>query len=156
MHRGYDRHDLHRLSRLTGDGWPFKGPAARLRGFVLPAACRRTKRPCFPVQALHILRPMIQKRFPLCALLALSVMAGACSQPPDIPPLVENAAITPQLVPLEALLGGLRPPVATDAAVGALAGRAARLRARADLMRGPVLQPETRRRLAAAIAGGDA
>jgi hypothetical protein len=62
----------------------------------------------------------------------------------------------PALLPLDDLVAGLPPPRATDATASNLAARASRLRSRAALMRGPVLAPETRARLAAAIARGAA
>lgn len=99
---------------------------------------------------------MIDRR--LASLAAVLSLAGcttfpaldaAVSQRPDPGP-------APELLPIDSLLaatGGAR----LDAADGAaLAARAARLRARAALMRGPVLDPETRARLAAAIAAGRA
>ncbi len=80
----------------------------------------------------------------------------ACAGGPDLPPLPASTAPAPRLLPLDALLAGIDAPVATDALAQDLAGRAARLRARAGLMRGPVMDPVTRARLAAAIARGDA
>ena len=67
-----------------------------------------------------------------------------------------STAPPPPLLPLDTLLATVDAPVATAAVADNLAGRAARLRARAALMRAPVLDPATRARLAAAIARGDA
>jgi hypothetical protein len=88
---------------------------------------------------------------------ALPLLAAvACTPLPDVPPLPDNGAPPPMLAPLDSLMAGIPSPRATDAASNALAARAARLQARAALMRGPVLDPETRRKLAAAIARGAA
>ena len=84
------------------------------------------------------------------------VLAVACTPLPDIPPMNNSAGPPPVLVPLDELMASIGAPRATEAASNALAARAARLQARAALMRGPVLDPETRRRLAAAIARGAA
>jgi hypothetical protein len=94
--------------------------------------------------------------FPFLLLPLILAMGVACTPLPDLPPLAASTAAAPALVPLDALLAGIAPPRATDAASAALAARAARLQTRARLMRGPVLNAETRRRLAAAIASGAA
>ena len=58
----------------------------------------------------------------------------------------------PQLVPMEGLSAQAVPGRATAEARDALAARAAGLRVRAAAMLGPVQSPETRARLAAALA----
>jgi hypothetical protein len=58
----------------------------------------------------------------------------------------------PQLVPIEGLTAQAVPGRATAEARDALAARAAGLRVRAAAMLGPVHSPETRARLAAALA----
>jgi hypothetical protein len=92
---------------------------------------------------------------PFWLALLLSPLA-ACTPLPDIPPIAGNAAPAPRLLPMDDLLAGVAQPRATADSANALAARAARLRARAGLMRGPVLAPDTRQRLAAAIARGEA
>lgn len=89
----------------------------------------------------------------------LALLAG-CARFPEVdrfPPATGGAA-APALLPLDDLLSQAAVASAggTQAAGEALAARAARLKARAALMRGPVLDPATRARLAAAIAGGRA
>ncbi len=88
--------------------------------------------------------------------LLMLTCAQACTTFPDIPPPANTTAPAPALLPLATLMAGIAAPRATDASATALATRAARLRARAGLMRAPVLSPETRARLAQAIARGDA
>jgi hypothetical protein len=83
-------------------------------------------------------------------------IAGACTPLPDIAPIADSNAPAPVLVPLDNLLASVDAPRATEQASNALAARATRLRARAALMRGPVLSPETRETLRQAIARGDA
>lgn len=91
----------------------------------------------------------------IATLMALPVLT-ACSTLPDIPPLPDSGRAAPALLPMDEMLASVAAPRATDATSDALAARAARLRARANLMRGPVLDPDTRARLAAAIVRGDA
>ena len=70
-------------------------------------------------------------------------------------PQVEARAVTgpaPQLVPIEGVIAKAALGGANVGARDALAGRAAGLRARAGAMRGPVHSPETRARLAKAVA----
>jgi hypothetical protein len=76
----------------------------------------------------------------------------ACTELPALGPTASGAE--PTLVPIDLLLAQADDPgkITTDA----LAARASRLQARAGLMRGPVLDPATRARLAAAIAAGQA
>lgn len=89
-------------------------------------------------------------------LIVVLALACACTPLPDIPPLANHGGPAPALMPMAELMSGIAAPRATDAASDALAVRAARLRARAGLMRAPVLNPETRQKLAQAIARGDA
>lgn len=55
-------------------------------------------------------------------------------------------------MPIDGLLAQAAGPSVAKDAGAALAARAARLKARARAMRGPVLDPQTRARLAEAIA----
>jgi hypothetical protein len=80
----------------------------------------------------------------------------ACTPLPEGLSTRVSTTAPPPLVPLDGLLVSVDAPVATAAVADNLAGRAARLRNRAALMRAPVLDPDTRARLAAAIARGDA
>ncbi len=95
----------------------------------------------------------------LFAPLAAALLAGlpACaplpagtagSAGPDAPP--------PALLPLDDILAQAGSVGAAADPGEALAARAARLRARAALMQGPVLDPDTRARLARAIRLGRA
>jgi hypothetical protein len=77
-------------------------------------------------------------------------------------PKGKNAGVAtepaPMLLPLDQILAAAaeQPGGASAARAETLAARAARLRARAALMRGPVMEPETRARLEAAILAGQA
>jgi hypothetical protein len=62
----------------------------------------------------------------------------------------------PSLVPLDSILAQAAAPSNGDARAKTLSARAARLKARAALMRGPVHDATTRARLAAAIRAGRA
>ena len=75
-----------------------------------------------------------------------AVKAYPASQP--MPP--------PQLIPLETILAQAAAPTGAEARANTLAARAARLKSRARLMRGPVHDPATRDRLASAIRAGRA
>lgn len=99
---------------------------------------------------------MLQMRTPATLLILLVPLCLACTSLPDIPPLADTNQPAPMLLPLDTVLGAIAAPRATDDSITALAARAARLQARARLMRGPVLSPDTRARLAAAIARGAA
>lgn len=91
----------------------------------------------------------------LTTALALLLALSACTQFPQIDGLAApTGAAPPALVPIETLFAqaDARP---ADRAVP-LPARAARLKARAALMRGPILDPATRERLAAAIRAGAA
>jgi hypothetical protein len=91
----------------------------------------------------------------IALILCAAALLGCAPLPDGLSPRTSTAP-PPPLLPLDTLLAGVDAPVATAAVADNLAGRAARLRARADLMRAPVLDPDTRARLAAAIARGDA
>jgi len=62
----------------------------------------------------------------------------------------------PRLVPLETILAQATAPSGIETRANTLSARAARLKARAALMRGPVHDAATRARLAAAIRAGRA
>ncbi|MBP9184636.1 MAG: hypothetical protein KBF78_15980 [Fuscovulum sp.] len=88
------------------------------------------------------------------ALVALA--AGCAALPAPVAYPVAKAAPPPTLLPIGDLLAQAALPQAAADPGGALAARAARLRARAALMRGPVTDTTTRARLAEAIARGRA
>ena len=89
-------------------------------------------------------------------LLPLLVALIGCSAPPALTALPASTRPAPALVPIDTLLAQVAPARATVQVADNLAARAARLRARAALMRGPIIDPATRARLAAAIARGAA
>jgi starvation-inducible outer membrane lipoprotein len=93
---------------------------------------------------------------PLC--LACCLALAACSELPEAAlrqePQTARAAAAPVLLPLDQLLAQAEGGRITPTTTGGLAARAARLRARALLMQGPVYDAETRARLAAAAQGG--
>lgn len=89
-------------------------------------------------------------RFALLFCLALA----ACAEMPDLAlPAAPASGAAPRILPLDDLVAQARldPPGTAVAAPAPLMGRAAALRARAAAMRGPVNDPATRARLAAAI-----
>lgn len=89
---------------------------------------------------------------PVVFLLVLISLAG-CTQFPGIDEMsATRSGPAPTLVPIDTLLAAADAP--TPARATDLAERAARLKARAALMRGPVLDPATRARLAAAMPTG--
>ncbi len=90
-------------------------------------------------------------------LLVLPVL-GACAEFPELSGAtpVSALAVAPELVPLDGLIAQASGGQLTETTGTALAARASRLRARAALMRGPVTEPQTRARLEAAIAAGQA
>jgi hypothetical protein len=91
------------------------------------------------------------------AMLCLALIApGGCAEFPEMGRVPSAQAAAPDLMPMDSLLAQVGTPRATPAVTDALAGRAARLRARAALMQGPVMDPATRARLQAAIAAGRA
>jgi len=86
---------------------------------------------------------------PLPACLAAMTALAACAEPyPVAPDLVASGASAPypELVPVERI-AALVPPAVTPARTAAIDVRAARLRARADRLRGPVIDPETQARM---------
>ncbi len=92
-------------------------------------------------------------RFLLC--LPLIVLSG-CAPLPDIGAFPESSGAAPRLLPMDEVLAQVPGARVTASTGEALAARAARLQNRARLMKGPVLDPATRARLAAAIAAGKA
>lgn len=91
------------------------------------------------------------------ALLCFALIApGGCADFPDLGSVPSAETIAPDLLPMDRLLAQVGTPIATPAVANTLAGRAARLRARAALMQAPVMDPATRARLQAAIAAGQA
>ncbi len=92
------------------------------------------------------------------ALVGAVLALAACAQFPQVDalPALGPDAAPPALLPLDGLLAQAEGPAVAEAAGAALLARAERLKARARLMRGPVLEPETRARLATAIAEGRA
>ncbi|SEC13721.1 hypothetical protein [Rhodobacter sp. 24-YEA-8] len=88
-------------------------------------------------------------------LLPLIALLG-CAPFPEVGPLPDASGAPPSLLPMDEVLAQA-PSGRISASTGeALAARAARLQNRARLMQGPVLDPATRARLAAAIAAGRA
>ena len=100
--------------------------------------------------------PLSRRPRLLPCLLAL-VLAASCTPLPDFAAFPEGAdAPPPALLPIDQLLAGTDAPAVAETQGQGLSARAARLRARAALMRGPVHDPETRARLAAAVRAGRA
>lgn len=93
-------------------------------------------------------------RLPLTSVLCLAL--SGCATVPDLGPLPTAVGPTPQILPLDQLIAAAQGGRLTVAMGDALVARANRLRARAAAMRGPVQDPATRARLAAAIARGGA
>lgn len=92
-------------------------------------------------------------RFPAALAIGLLGVAGlvltACATFPEVDAFPASTNPTPpELVPLDRLLA--EADAGKPSAPVSVADRAARLQARAALMRGPVLDPETRARLDAA------
>jgi hypothetical protein len=80
-------------------------------------------------------------------------MLGACSGPPELAAKVASPSAAPVILPLDLLLA--QAETALDRGPGAsLDARAARLRARAKAMQGPVGDPQTRARLLKATQAG--
>ena len=79
---------------------------------------------------------------------------GGCATPPDlgntVPPELE-AAPYPRLLPLEQILADSATAEATPELEAALEARAAVLRARAAGLRGPVIEPPLRSRMARGV-----
>ncbi|MDP4032413.1 MAG: hypothetical protein Q8P60_06095 [Pseudorhodobacter sp.] len=87
-------------------------------------------------------------------ILALILALTACAVVPDLGPQPAPAGPAPQILPLDGLLAEAQGSRITVAMGPALAARAARLRARAAVMRAPVTDQVMRARLAALIARG--
>lgn len=85
-----------------------------------------------------------------CGLVACAPLPGGKEFPPT------QSAAPPVLMPLDQLLAQAKVQTDGPARAAGVVDRAARLRARAGLMRGPVHDPATRARLAKAIAEGRA
>ena len=89
--------------------------------------------------------------------LALLLAVAACAPILAVDAFPKAAAMPPPvLLRLDGILAQAAAPSAGAARADGLAARAARLKARANLMRGPVHDPATRARLAAAIRQGRA
>ena len=88
--------------------------------------------------------------------LTLAALAG-CTTFPELDavqtPGLANAPY-PRLLPLGTLLAEGSAPRATPEAMGDVAARAARLRARADRLRSPVIDSATRARMARGVVEG--
>lgn len=85
-------------------------------------------------------------------ILALCLALAACAAVPDLGPQPASSGAAPQILPLDGLLAEAQGSQITVAMGPALAARAARLRARAAVMRAPVADSVMRARLAALIA----
>lgn len=98
-------------------------------------------------------QPEMTRILPFLSLLALL----GCAPFPEIGNRLPDASgAAPALLPMDELLAQSPEPRISTTTGEALAGRAARLKNRARLMKGPVHDPATRERLAAAIAAGRA
>jgi len=84
----------------------------------------------------------------------LSLALAACATVPEFGSLTGTVGPTPQIEPLDQLITAAQGGRLTADLGAALVARANRLRARAAAMRGPMHDPATRARLAAAIARG--
>jgi hypothetical protein len=85
------------------------------------------------------------------------IALAACAEPyPVAPDLVASGADAPwpALVPVEQIAAQVPPPgaAADPAPAQAIDSRAARLRARAERLRGPVIDPETESRMRRGVA----
>jgi hypothetical protein len=91
---------------------------------------------------------------PALLTILLWLCLGACGDFPQLDAAQDGrgAQDTPRLVPIAGLIAQAGAGQSDAAVQGAVAGRAAGLRARAAAMRGPVYDPVTRARLAAAVA----
>ena len=89
--------------------------------------------------------------------LLLILVLASCTPLPDFSAFPEaSSAPPPSLMPMDQLLAQAAAPNRAEARAQDLSSRAARLRARAALMRGPVADPAVRARLMQAIAAGKA
>lgn len=88
--------------------------------------------------------------------LTLASLAG-CTSFPELEaaqtPGIQSAAY-PRLLPLDSLLAEGGDPRATPDAMDDIAARVAQLRARADRLRGPVIDSPTRSRMARGVVEG--
>lgn len=74
---------------------------------------------------------------PVAPLLAALLAIGACTTFPELEAAeAGKAGAAPALLPMDQILGAAGAPPAGDPAGGALSGRAAGLKARADALRG--------------------
>jgi len=95
---------------------------------------------------------------PLPACLAAFLTLAACAEPyPLAPDLAASGADAPYpaLVPVERITARVPPATPPDAGAAAaeyVDARAARLRARADRLRGPIIDPETEDRMRRGVA----
>lgn len=96
---------------------------------------------------------------PLPACLAALIALAACAEPyPLAPEFAASGANTPypELVPVERITARV-PPASDDrplpARTEAIDTRATRLRARAERLRGPVIDPDTKTRMREGIDG---
>jgi hypothetical protein len=102
----------------------------------------------------HACRPAFRQS---CLALLTGTLVAGCAQIPAVEAFPPSAASEPpQLLPIDDLLAQAKGSPVAEARAGNLAARAARLRARAALMQGPVHDPATRARLAKAIREGRA
>lgn len=94
--------------------------------------------------------------FPFLCLVTALASAGCAPMPAvdAFPP--GDPMPAPSLVPLDIILAQAAAPADIETRANTLSARAARLKARAALMRGPVHDGTTRARLAAAISAGRA
>ena len=83
----------------------------------------------------------------------LAILLGGCSGPPELADQPIKAAASPVILPLDLLLAQAGPAAARGPGAS-LDARAARLRARAKAMQGPIGDPQTRARLLAALRAG--
>lgn len=98
----------------------------------------------------------LPKPLPL-VLAAVVALVTACAQIPAVDAFPPSAAAPPPaLLPIDDLLAQAAGSPKASARAEGLAARAARLRARAAVMQGPVHDPATRARLAEAIRTGRA
>lgn len=92
----------------------------------------------------------------LSSTLVVAGLGAGCTQFPDLdarngPDMA--AADYPLLVPIDGLLAGVGTGAITATTDDEIAARAARLRARADRLRGSVLDNGTRRRMDSGVSG---
>ena len=89
------------------------------------------------------------------AVLALGLMAG-CTQFPELDAKVgeqDRTATYPDLIPVDEITSGIPPAAITPETGEDLDARTDALRARADRLRGDVIDEDTRRRMQSGIGG---